>query len=106
VELLTVYEAADILRVNPMTVRRYITDGRLTAVRVGKGVRVRKESLEGMLTPVEPRRRPRPSRLPTGRPFTLDDPLWNIVGAGESRVPAEVSTKKREYLAEAYATKQ
>jgi len=38
--------------------------------------------------------------------FTLDDPLWNIVGIGESREPVEVSTKKNEYLADAYATKR
>ena len=104
-ELLTVYEAAQMLRVNPMTVRRYIADGRLNAVRVGRGVRVRKEALEGALAPVEPRRRGRPPGPARGRVFTLDDPLWNIVGIGESREPVEVSRKKNEYLAEAYTTK-
>ena len=45
-ELLTVQETAQMLRVAPITIRRYIADGRLPAVKVGKGVRVRRESID------------------------------------------------------------
>ena len=38
--LMTIQEAADALRVKPITVRRYIAKGRLKAVRVGRAVRV------------------------------------------------------------------
>ena len=35
-ELMTVREAASALRVNPSTVRRWISDGTLTGIRIGK----------------------------------------------------------------------
>jgi hypothetical protein len=37
--------------------------------------------------------------------FTLDDPLWNIVGIGRSDEQTDVAKFKDEYLAEAFATK-
>jgi hypothetical protein len=32
--------------------------------------------------------------------FTKDDPLWDIVGAGHSAGPTDVSEHKQRYLAE------
>jgi excisionase family DNA binding protein len=55
-DLLTIQETAKLLKVTPTTVRRYITAGQLPAVKVGRGVRVRKEALETLLAPVTPRR--------------------------------------------------
>jgi excisionase family DNA binding protein len=55
-ELLTVQETAKLLKVTPTTVRRYITAGRLPAVKVGRGVRVRKEAVTDLLFPVVPKR--------------------------------------------------
>lgn len=55
-ELLTVEETAKLLKINPMTVRRYITAGKLPAVKVGRRVRVRKEAVEGLLAPIAPKR--------------------------------------------------
>ena len=37
-----------------------------------------------------------------GQPFTMDDPLWNMFGIGQSEDPTEVAENKHEYLAEAY----
>lgn len=39
-----------------------------------------------------------------GRPFTFDDPLWNIVGMAGHRpgAPTDVSSNKHKYLAEAH----
>lgn len=51
-ELLTVRETASLLRVSPITIRRYIASGRLPAERVGRGIRVRREAIEGFVTPV------------------------------------------------------
>ena len=51
-ELLTVKETAQILRVSQITVRRYIASGRLSAERVGHGIRVRREAIEDFVTPV------------------------------------------------------
>ncbi len=104
-ELLTVREAAQTLRVSPLTVRRYIADGRLSAVRAGKGVRVRRESLEQFVTPVQPKEEPRMGSALLGKPTSADDPLWNIVGLAESRGPGDVAEHVDDYLAEAYLPK-
>lgn len=47
--LLTAEEVAERLRVNVNTVRRYIRSGRLPAIRLGKGYRIRSEDLEAFL---------------------------------------------------------
>lgn len=105
-ELLTVQETAQMLKVSPITIRRYIADGRLAAVRAGKGVRVPKDSVEQFLTPVQLKKKRRtPPRIPQGKPFTFDDPLWEIVGIGASEGPTDISENKYKYLAEAYAPK-
>jgi excisionase family DNA binding protein len=154
-DLLTVKETARLLRVSPITIRRYIASGRLQAERVGRGIRVRREAIEDFITPVVPsagNQVPDPQEeLPTiletlgisvgigrsgeptniaehkdeyladaisvsrydddeesgsddlvGKPFTMDDPLWNMFGLGESDDPTEVAENKHEYLAEAY----
>src|SRR5947209_19741709 len=98
-ELLTIDETAQALKVSPTTVRRFIAAGRLPAVRVGKGIRVRKEAIEELVRPVEPREsRPRPARR-RGQPITADDPLWDIVGIARSGGPGDVSSNKYKYLA-------
>ena len=38
-----------------------------------------------------------------GRPFTLDDPLWNMVGMIDDDGPTDMSENKYKYLADAYA---
>ena len=48
-ELLTVDETARLLKVAPVTVRRYIAEGRLPAVRVGRAVRVRRDAVGAVL---------------------------------------------------------
>lgn len=54
-DLLTVYEAAAELRLNPKTVRRYIESGRLPAVRIGRRLRIERTALEALARPVRPR---------------------------------------------------
>ena len=74
-ELLTVRETAAILRVAPITVRRYIATGRLPAVRVGRNVRIDRDALPLALQPVSPAR---PERTRVGRrvqPFGPEDPI-------------------------------
>jgi excisionase family DNA binding protein len=104
VELLTVDETARLLRVAPITVRRYIVDGRLSAVRVGRSVRVDKDSIGSLLRPVAPRKAAtRRERIPRGRPFTMNDSFWSLVGIGHSGGVGDVSENKQRYLADAYA---
>jgi excisionase family DNA binding protein len=54
VELLTVAETAQLLRVSPITVRRYISAGALPAHRVGRAIRLRRADVEDFLAPVVP----------------------------------------------------
>lgn len=97
---MTIQEAADALRVKPITVRRYIAKGRLRAVRVGRGLRVEKEDVEKLPEPVN---RDVDAILRDAKPTTMDDPLWNIIGLldGEND-PVDMSSNKQRYLAEAY----
>ncbi len=44
---------------------------------------------------------PRPRRLRRDRPFTTNDPLWNVAGIGHSTGPTDIATNKLKYLAEA-----
>jgi excisionase family DNA binding protein len=101
-ELFTVQETARMLKVSPLTVRRYIADGRLPAVKVGRSVRVRKEVLDQFIKPIEPKARKGRSAA-RGRPTSAEDPIWNIVGIARSGGPGDVAENKYKYLAEAYA---
>lgn len=51
-DLLTVSEAAEILRVAPETVRRRVRDGSLPACRLGtRSIRIRSTDVQGLATP-------------------------------------------------------
>lgn len=102
IELLTVREAAELLRVSPITVRRHIAAGHIKAVRVGRAVRVPKATLDQLLR-TAPVNRPMRDSIPQGRPTNEDDPLWDIIGIAETTGPTDVSENKHKYLAEAYA---
>ena len=78
-------------------------------MRVGRAVRIRREAVEGLLTPVEPMAPPskwateQSAPVRKGQPTSEDDPLWNIVGMVQSDDgPRDVSRNKYKYLAEAY----
>jgi excisionase family DNA binding protein len=72
-ELLTVQEVADLLKVSPITVRRHIAAGRLPAVRAGRRVRVPRESLETFLTPAHPNESIARGRRPLFPPPTQEE---------------------------------
>jgi excisionase family DNA binding protein len=103
-ELLTIEAAASLLQVSTATVRRLIADGRLVAVRVGRGLRVKREAVARLAAAPGPGpRKGRAAAVPKGRPTAADDPLWRIVGIGASAAPTDVARHKRDYLAEAAA---
>lgn len=54
-----------------------------------------------MPAPIGPRKVKR-KRLPLGKPFTKDDPLWDLVGIGESEEPTNMAEHKHDYIADAY----
>jgi excisionase family DNA binding protein len=101
-ELLTVQETAEMLKVNPITVRRFIATGRLHAVRVGRGVRVPKEAVDKLAAPVAPSVAKERSTSKPVRPMTWDDPMSKLVGSATDAPPTD-SSRKYEYLADAMA---
>lgn len=87
--LLSVKQVAFMLRVHPLTVRRYIASKRLKAVKVGGNVRVEEKALEDFHKDVET---PEPTakvfkntRL-LDKQFTRDDPLLRLEGRGAGLV--------------------
>lgn len=54
-----------------------------------------------MLMPVT-RQKIKTRRAPRGKPFTSDDPLWSVVGIGQSDEPTNMAQYKHEYVADAY----
>lgn len=83
--LFNVNQAAFILKVHPLTVRRYIKEGKLRAVKFGGNIRIRESQLTEFNTEVKPR--PRKTNLPhkenpTIKVFTLNDPLFRLQGLG------------------------
>lgn len=111
-ELLTVQETAELLRVSSATVRRYIAAGALPARRVGRNMCVEKDEAERFAQSVanshiedgtnggsagRPRRRRKSSYL------TYDDPIWLLAGIfGEHDGPTDVARDKYKYLVEEY----
>jgi len=51
-KLLTVNELADMLSVNPMTVRRMVKRGQLSAVRIGRAIRFEPTAIDAFLESV------------------------------------------------------
>lgn len=83
--LLNVNQSAFILKVHPLTIRRYIREGRLTAIKVGGNIRIKESKLSEFNTEVKPR--PTTIHLPrTENPatkiFTPNDPLFRLEGLG------------------------
>lgn len=100
-ELLTVREVAQALRVSPMTVRRHIAAGKLSAVRVGRSIRISRDAVERFAEPVAPSAA-RQQAVPEPRPFIVDDPLWDIVGMIDDDGPTDASVNHDKYLADVY----
>lgn len=94
IELYTVDEAARLLRVNPITVRRYIAAGKLRAVRIGKGIRIGRDALDELATPIKPK-----VGLPAERCLSYEDPLWHLVGSATDAPPTDAA-RTHAYLDE------
>jgi hypothetical protein len=51
-----------------------------------------------ILTPIKPAGK----RVAKGKPTSVDDPLWQIVGMARSEGPGDVAENVNKYLSEAY----
>lgn len=84
--LLSVKQVAYILKVHPLTVRRYIKDERLRAVKSGGNVRIRESDLNEFNKDFKPNRStlPKDNKQPTYQTFNDSDPLFQLRGKGAS----------------------
>ena len=105
-DLLTVQEAAAMLRVSQVTLRRYVASGKLPAVRVGRNVRIERSAAEGIAMPV-PAVRPASDEpggeLPDNpKVFTLDAAFWSIVGMIDDDSPNDMASDKYKHFPRVY----
>lgn len=86
--LLSVKQVAFILKVHPLTIRRYITDQRLKAIKVGGNVRIDENELQNFHKDVTPGERTKNRVFKTNKladkQFTDEDPLFRLLGRGAS----------------------
>lgn len=84
--LFSVRQAAFLLKVHPLTIRRYIKKGTLKAIRIEGNVRIREKDLHDFHKEVAPTTEPKikTPKLTLDKPFTLKDPLFRLLGKGAS----------------------
>ena len=83
--LLNVTQTAFILKVHKLTVRRYIREGRLKAVRAGGNIRIRESDLQEFNKDFIPNKLTfRGMGSTTVKIFTEIDPFFQIQGKGAS----------------------
>lgn len=84
--LLSVKQVAYILKVHPLTVRRYIKEERLRAVKSGGNVRIKESDLSEFNKDFKPNKTFPGKNLkqPTYQTFSESDPLFQLRGKGAS----------------------
>ncbi len=102
--LMTVEEVAGVLRLNQVTIRRYIRAGTLKAVKVGGRIRVRREDVDELL-----QRTSGPSEVPVEleglEPVAKDEPLFRLIGLGRSGIKGGISSDKYVQFPRAFGSK-
>ena len=84
--LLNINQVAFILKVHPLTVRRYIKEEKLKAVRAGGNVRIKESELANFNKDFTsaPSKKKEFRKINPAKVFTLDDPLFRLKGRGAS----------------------
>lgn len=86
--LLSVKQVAFILKVHPLTIRRYINDQKLKAIKAGGNVRIEEIELQNFNREITPKN-PGENRIfklkaQGAKQFGPDDPLFHLMGRGAS----------------------
>lgn len=79
---LSVRQVAFILKVHPLTIRRYIKEGKLKAIRVGGNVRIKESAVTEISREFQPMPRQIFIKLKPAKVFTEYDPLLRLKGIG------------------------
>lgn len=84
--LFNVNQAAFILKLHPLTIRRYIKEGKLKALKVGGNIRIKESQLQEFNTELVPgqgkEQRLLRYKTRTAKIFSMDDPFWRLKGRG------------------------
>lgn len=91
-DLLTIHETAAMLRVSPITVRRYIASGKLAAIRVGKGIRLTREAIAELIVPIQPSDESEWERPP--HDVSRHAAILGLIGVGGSPDPTDIATSR------------
>lgn len=80
--LLNVNQVAFILKVHPLTVRRYLRDGKMKAVMIGGNVRIKESQLQEFSKEFSPglRNHQEKSGETKLKIFTTEDPIFQLKG--------------------------
>jgi excisionase family DNA binding protein len=83
---LNVNQVAFILKVHPLTIRRYLKEGKLKAIRVGGNIRIKESQLNEFNKDFSPATHKEviKTRIKPAKAFSLDDPLFRLKGRGAS----------------------
>jgi excisionase family DNA binding protein len=85
--LLNVNQVAFILKVHPLTIRRYLKEGKLKAVRAGGNVRIKESQLNDFnkdFTTTPSKKQTVKNNIIPSKVFSFDDPLFRLKGRGAS----------------------
>jgi excisionase family DNA binding protein len=86
--LLNVNQVAFILKVHPLTVRRYIKENKLKAVKAGGAIRIKESEVTAFTQDFTPHTQAKPSDLShikiKAKEFGDDDPFLRLEGRGAS----------------------
>ena len=85
-DLLTVKQVAIILKIHHLTVRRYINEGKIKAVKLGGNVRISQEELKSFSETYIPHSRPVKNQVSSAstNTFSPNDPLFRLKSRGLS----------------------
>lgn len=84
--LFSVNQVAILLKIHPLTVRRYIKEGKLKALKVAGNIRISQSSIKTLSKEVLPTSYglPKSSKTQSENKFTADDPIFRLKGRGMS----------------------
>lgn len=82
--LFSVNQVSLILKVHHLTVRRYIKEGKLKAVKIGGNIRIPQSALDTFTLELSPSSYglKKPPRSDKSKAFALDDPFFRLKGRG------------------------
>lgn len=84
--LYSVKQVGILLKVHPLTVRRYIKDGKLKAVKIAGNIRIPKSYLDNFSEDVQPAKYSAKPAIKKNeiKEFSLDDAVFRLKGRGLS----------------------